>query len=249
MLVMTSRQKVWTLRIVSIPVLLLLPFACGLVAAAIGERLLANSYPLGEAMTGMVAGFVAMIVLSPWTVFARQDAGLKKRVRVLIGIGAFEIIGLPLVLAISALSDSLLRAKAYDRASLKLDPIVKPTVDVSGTWNGSWTDPRKEFTETITLNLTQSQNSVTGSIVDERGGEWRIIEGVVSDNQVNLFYDREFPAWPGAGATLRGVITSNSITGNYYGHERPRRGWASSGPWVVTRASREQTNSVQNSAK
>jgi len=243
---MTSRQKLWTLRIVSIPVLLLLPFACGLVAAAIGERLLGNSYPLGEAMIGMVAGFVAMIVLSPWTVFARQDGGLKRRIRVLTGIAAFEILGLPLVLAISALSDSLLRAKAYDRASLKLDPIVKPTVDVSGTWNGSWTDPRQDFTETITLNLTQSQNSVTGSIVDERGGEWRIIEGVVSGAQLNLFYDRDFPAWPGAGATLRGGITNNSIKGNYYAHERPRRGWASSGPWVVTRATREQTNSVQN---
>src|SRR5258705_2111302 len=136
MLVMTSGQEVQTLRIVSIPVLLLVPCACGLVAAAIGERLVGNSYPLGEAMTGMVAGFVAMIMLSPWTVFARQDGGLKRRIRVLTGIGAFEILGLPLVLAISALSDSLLRAKAYDRASMKLDPIVNPTVDITGTWNG-----------------------------------------------------------------------------------------------------------------
>src|SRR5262245_3991257 len=202
MLVMTPRQKVWVVRAVSIPVLLLLPFACGLLAAAIGERLLGNSYPLGEAMTGMIVGFVAMIVLSPWTVFARQDGGLKSRIRVLVGLGAFEILGLPLVLVISALSDSLLSAQAYDRASLKLAPIVQPTVEVSGSWNGSWTDPRKKFTETITLNLTQSQNSVTGSIVDERGGEWKIIEGVVSGDQLNLFYDRDFPAWPGAGATL-----------------------------------------------
>jgi hypothetical protein len=232
----TARKKLWTLRLASIPALLLLPLACAGIAVAYADKILEDDFPLGLVMLATAAGIVAMIPLSLWTVFARQNSSFKRGFRVLAGLAAFDLLGPFVTILLCSWIAALSAPMVYDRASVRINSPVPPNVNVSGTWKGSWTDPRMKFTQIITLTLTQQDNQVTGSMIDDELREWRIAGGVVSGDELDLFYDREFAWQPTRGATLRGVITNNSIAGKYYGHERPRRGWASTGTWVAIRA-------------
>ena len=195
--------------------------------AAGTASILGNSYPITEILVG--GGFGLFIMMSICVTFLVSSARTRRIVLcVLVAGDLLAILGL-------FLFNYIVTPKIYDRESLKIQRVVSPDADLTGTWVGTWTDPRKEFTEMITLTLTQSGNSMSGTIVDEGGTQWRIIEGVVSGSELNLFYDRDF-GWPGAGATLLGSIEGDTISGNYYGHERPRRGSSSSGPWEAVRS-------------
>jgi hypothetical protein len=235
----TSQPKLWILRLASIPALLLLPVACAGVAVTAADQLLGDDFPLGAVMLATAIGIAAIIPLSVWTVFARRSVPLKHGVRVLVGIIAFDFLAFPVSALLCFWAASLTTPTVHERATVRLKSVIPPRVDITGTWQGSWTDPKMKATETITLTVSQTGALVTGTIADERYRDWRIIEGVVSGDELDLFYDLDFPNLRTRGATLRGVIKNNSIKGEYYGHESPARGWASSGTWVASRVHAE----------
>ncbi|MEM7624508.1 MAG: hypothetical protein AAF333_02650 [Planctomycetota bacterium] len=123
--------------------------------------------------------------------------------------------------------------KPYARADIAFNTERPPTIDCSGHWGGSWDDEKQELTETITLVLEQNGNEVTGTITSERGRQFRILDGKVSGDQLNLYYNVTGTEWglPGGGGSLVGRLKGDSISGTWYAHETPQRGWSRDGPW------------------
>lgn len=197
--------------------------------------LLGNSYPLGETMLALVFGTIVAGGLSSVTVFARRGLPSRRAIRILTALVAFDVLAIPGALLVC----NLLTSKPYERKDLKPALGLPATVDVTGTWRGSWTDPRKKITQSISLKLNQSGNEITGTIVDGEGNRFRIIEGMAGGTEINLFYDRASPAWPSGGATLIGRLEAGRLSGSYYAHQRPRPGGASSGPWHADRVTTE----------
>lgn len=225
---MTTNAKLWTLRLVSIPVVLLVPVVCLMIVTVVAERVWGNDFPIFETVGALIVSGITALCISIKTVFAPANAPLKEGCNVLAASVAFE------VLAPFALWLFLLPGNPYDREDLQFDVIAPASIDVTGTWEGSWTDPRKDFTEAITLTLLQSGHSVTGAISDAGGTKWLIIEGVVSGDRVNLFYNRQF-AFRGRGATLLGSLKDGHLSGDYYTHESPKFGWSAKGGWQAVR--------------
>ena len=219
-----------------IPVLLLVPWVCMVVVNGILRGLHGDSSPLMETMAAFVVGVVIVVVLSIWILVACGEDALPRAGRILLGVLAFDILAIPITILVVKIATP----KIYDRKSLALESSVVAAVDLSGIWAGIWTDPRKDFTSKIVMTLTQSGNLVTGSIRDDTGKEWEILEGVVSGVQVNFFYDRVSSTRSGLGATLLGKVEGDSMTGSFFGHESPRPGWASTGPWEVKRVLKSQ---------
>lgn len=215
----------------SVPALLLLPLVSVAVMNMIQVNLLGNHHPLGSTLLAGVVGIFGAVAGVVWGLVALGEGALKRARRILLGAVAFDVLAIPIVMLIVKIATP----QVYDRESLALEKVVAPIGDVSGTWQGEWTDPRKDLTSAITLTLTQSGNSVTGVIQDEKGRRWEILEGVASGTALNLFYDQAFPSLPSSGATLVGEIEGDTISGKYFGHERPLPGWASSGSWAVKR--------------
>ena len=226
---MNPTAKLWLLRIASIPAAMLIPLtATGLVGVIAQELGFEDVMFYGPMFVAFVISACVAISLSTVTVFASRAAPLAERIKVLRAMAIFD------VLAFLTGQLIALPSQPYDRTSLKFEAVHAPAIDVSGTWEGEWTDPRIKVTQAITLTLQQKGNSVAGTIVDDSGTKWGIIEGVVSGDRLNLFYAKEM-AWRSAGATLLGSLKNGQLTGYYYGHERPKRGWASKGPWHATK--------------
>ncbi len=226
---MNSTAKLWILRLLSIPMVLFFPIVCLLIVVTMADRIWGNEFPLIEVSVTLLFSIGTAIWFSVGTVFASRTDPLNYCYRLLAAITGFNVAA-PFLLWLF-----LLPEKAYPRADLKFDTVVPPIIDVSGTWKGAWTDPRKNYTEAITLTLVQHDNVVTGSIVDEGGTNWLIIEGIVSGNRINLFYDREL-AFRSHGATLLGTLNKGQLTGLYYVHESVKPGWSSKGAWQATRS-------------
>lgn len=132
----------------------------------------------------------------------------------------------------------------YDRAALQFNEIKPAKTNVTGTWKGTWTSPRTEYTEDITLTLEQTGNTITGAIHSEKErvpgskkeAEWDIIEGQISGDRVNLYYKRRFTFRMDVTATLLGVCKQDEMSGEYFGHVAARRGGSSKGTWQASRA-------------
>jgi hypothetical protein len=225
---MTTTAKLWILRLVSIPAALLFPVVCLLIVTVLAQRVWGNEFPMFETAIALILSGITALCISVKTVFAPRNAPLKQGYNALAATVAFEI------LAPFALWLFLLPGKPYDRKDLQFDVMAPVSIDVTGTWDGSWTDPRKNFTEAITLTLLQSGHSVTGAISDAKGMKWLIVEGAVSGDRVNLFYDREF-AFRSRGATLLGTLKDGLLTGDYYAHDSPKFGWSAKGAWQAAR--------------
>ncbi len=226
---MNPTAKLWLLRIASIPAALFIPLTATALVGVIAQELGFEDLMLyGSMFVAFVISTCVAISLSAVTVFASRAAPLAERGKLLRAMAIFDVLALVTSQLIT------LPGHPYERTALKFEAIHVPAIDVSGTWAGEWTDPMKKVTQAITLTLQQEGNNVAGTIADESGTKWRIIEGVVSGDRLNLFYDREM-AWRSAGATLLGSLKDGRLTGFYYGHDRPKRGWAAKGPWHATK--------------
>lgn len=226
------KAKFWIYYVGCVLPLLLVPGVCLAITMRIQIGLLGNNYPMGAMLFGGVAGVVLMLVLWIRLMFMVGEAEIKEVQKFFFGLLGFEVLAIGLTFLIMKLGTP----EIYDRESLAFEFVEKPTIDFSGTWEGSWADSRKDETMKITLVLSQAGSSVEGSIVDGSGVEWRVIEGVVSGSKINIFYERS-GAWPGAGATLLGDFEGGTVFGNYFAHDAPRTGWASKGAWEATRTS------------
>jgi hypothetical protein len=230
---MTIQTKLLLLLLAGVPALLGLPLVTTLGAMLVGDVVFGNEFPLGEAFLGACGGFAIMVALLIVTLIAYKTGSFRWLGATVAGMVVFDALAIPGTMLVT----NWVVPRPYDRGSLRLDPTIPAAVDVTGVWEGTWTDPRQGFTEKIRLTLLQSRDGVAGSIIDGRGTKWRIIEGAVSGSEVNLFYDRDFPAWPGRGATLIGTVHGDGVAGNYFGHERARAGGSTSGSWQAERAS------------
>lgn len=226
---MSHGTKLWTLRLLSIPVLLLFPVISAAMTSAVAERFWNNEFPMFELVVIVPLSFLIALGLSTVTVFASRNAILRPRFVLLAAVFGLEI------LVPAALVLYLLPSRARDREDVRFQTVEAPTIDVTGAWNGSWTDPLQNVTEGITLQLEQQGNTVSGSIVDAGGTRWQIEEGVVSGDRINLFYDREY-AFRSRGATLVARLQEAQLKGEYYGHDPAKAGWSSKGTWQAVAA-------------
>lgn len=218
-----GRSRLVTLRVTSVFPLLLLPVIALLTGIVVPLLLWGKNFPVLEAIAALVLGSMAAAYFSTNTLFIRQNGSVKKGWCTIAFLFGFEIIILVILLT------QIQPAKPYDRNTVKLQTRFHPVIDVTGRWRGQWTDPRKNFHETITLELTQTGNSISGSI--HAGPRVFLIhEGTISGDDIDLYYapKSEFrDGW----ATLQGTLKNGEITGKYYTHSSPKIGWASTGTW------------------
>ena len=222
---MVTKKKRIIVALAMVVGLLFLPFgATGYVIVFGGE------YPLIGSMLGFFVGVVACVILSVIAVSMWRAKNWRGFVALTAFVCCFSFAWIPLGWTIGYITSP------YSRDKVAFDEIQSPTVDVSGVWHGNWTDTRKEFSEKIILSLQQNNSKVTGTIVSERKRSFDIVDGVVSGDRVNLYYNVSFPEWPlaGGGGTLVGTVENKKISGTWFAHERPKHGWSIDGPWEAT---------------
>jgi hypothetical protein len=73
---MTQKQKIWTVRLLSLPALLYLPIACTGIGIAISHDNKGDSFPT-ISLLSLLAGLVAAGILSRRTLFAPSDSPPK----------------------------------------------------------------------------------------------------------------------------------------------------------------------------
>lgn len=90
---MQMKWKILLIRVISIPVLLLLPLFFSIPGCAIADENRGDSWPIFS-MLGFGLGFVVASVLSVWTLFIRKD-GFTFRAPILLTLAvALEIAAL-----------------------------------------------------------------------------------------------------------------------------------------------------------
>lgn len=234
---MNETAKSWALRLIGIPITILIPIIGAGIFLDGWKWLTGDAYPLLASIPAYIAILWATLWMAGRTVYASRADLLSHGVR-LVGRAAGIEVCLMLVFWVIRLPE-----QPYDRDTLKFGEIMPATVNVTGTWKGSWTSPRNEYTEDITLTLEQFGNTITGAIHSEKErveglkkeADWDIIEGQISDNRINLFYKRRFTFRMDITSTLLGVCKQDEITGEYFGHVAAGRGGSSKGTWQVSR--------------
>lgn len=86
-------------------------------------------------------------------------------------------------------------------------PSSSPTIsstDLTGTWRGSYIDYSLYRTCTITINLTQTNNKITGLATNDCGALGNL-SGEINENQV-VIYSSD-------GAIFNGFVSGNTMTG------------------------------------
>ena len=86
---MTQSQKIWILRLLSIPALVYLPFVFVGIAFAIFHENRGDSLPF-FALLAFIMGVTLSIALSRRTLFTPMHSTLKRPVYILLAIIAFE---------------------------------------------------------------------------------------------------------------------------------------------------------------
>jgi hypothetical protein len=229
--------KSWILRLIGIPVTILIPMLGAHTFMDGCARLIGDSNLIFVSIPALITILWATFRMADWIVFASRADLLSKGVRRIgyaIGIEACLILALWII---------QLPEQPYDREALRFGEIKPATVNVTGTWKGSWTDPRAEYKENITLTLEQTGSTISGTIHGEKErvpgskkeGDWDIIEGQVSSDRINLYYKRRFSFRTDATATLLGVCKHDEMSGEYFGHVTARRGGSSKGMWQASR--------------
>ncbi|MCF7787069.1 MAG: hypothetical protein K9N47_13165 [Prosthecobacter sp.] len=233
---MNPTAKIWLLRLAGIPITILVPM--------IGSNLLMYlcKWLLGDGSLFFVS--IPILVVLIWstlrmagrTVFASRENLLSHGIRRLGYAAGFMAF---LILAFWGIR---IPERPYDRATLEFSETTPATVNVSGTWTGTWTDPRAGYEELISLTLDQTGNTISGTIHSEKERmpgvkkerEWDIIDGQISGDRINLYYRRgdfrmDIPA------TLLGLCKQGEMSGEYFGHVAARTGFSTKGTWHVTK--------------
>lgn len=233
---MNPTAKIWLLRLAGIPLTILVPM--------IGAKLLMDlcNWLLGDGSLFFVSipilGVLiwSVIRVAGWAVFASRVDLLSHGIRRVSYVAGID------VCLIFALWVIHLPEEPYERASLKFSEVTPATVNVTGVWKGTWTDPRAGYEEVISLTLEQTGNAISGTIHSaketmagfKKEREWGIIEGQISGDRINLYYGRsEFRR--DISGTLLGVCKEGEMSGEYFGHVAARTGGSSKGAWHVTK--------------
>ena len=134
--------------------------------------------------------------------------------------------------------------RPYTRAEVALIARDAPRVDLSGTWKGTWTNPKMSRRETVMLSLEQVGAEVAGTFTTDSGREFRVLEGVVSGDEVDLFYGVGGTEWGHRGGvgTLRGRVDGVTMECTWYAHSRPPRGASRQGPAAFGRVSEAEVD-------
>jgi hypothetical protein len=230
--------KTWLIRLMGVPItILVLSLGAGVFLDG-WKWLTGDGYPILASIPALVVILWATFRVAGWTVFASQADLLSHGIRrICCTIGIVSC----LILVLWAMH---LPEQPYDRETLKFGEIKPATVNVTGAWTGSWTDPRSRYSEVIKLTLEQTGNVVTGTIHSERDSvaglkrerELDIIEGHVSGDRINLYYKLRFVFRADATATLLGMCKQDEMSGEYVGHVAARPGGTSKGNWQVSRS-------------
>lgn len=228
---MNSARKSWLLRLIGIPVVGSFAFLVSLIVYDLANRFFGGEmllliYPIVILMVWLFVSVTPHFATE--LVFAPDERVLTRGKRLLAWLLPLELV------LISCFSWANSGERPYKREFLKWENVGPATVDLNGEWTGTWTDPSKNFTETISITLRQDGNKLSGQIVDRRQRTFRIIEATVSGAKVNIFYDLE-NSFRGRGATLLGTFQNDRLSGEYFAHDRPKSGFASKGIWEVTR--------------
>lgn len=192
-----------------------------------------DEYPLGAMIFGFILGALLIVLFSSAVVIIWR----ARMWRALFGLSLL----LPMMsfgwIAYGRMANYL--SRPYEREELVIQEIRPAQVSIAGRWEGSWTNPKGDVTEMITLQLNQNGNTVTGEIITETGRVFSIIDGVVSGYEVNLFYDNGPGEWslPGGVGSLLGNVGEDGMEGRWYAHERPPPGVSRDGPWNALKAS------------
>ncbi len=90
-------------------------------------------------------------------------------------------------------------------------------VDVTGTWEGSYSD--SETSGTVTYNVSQSGNRFTGSFSNSEGGYGKV-QGTMTGRKMKTTLTSSVPGCSGTMSS-NGVINKagNRITGTYTGSD------------------------------
>lgn len=201
-----------------------LPFA-GVIWAIVFTR---SEFPLEQVALGTIVGVATFIV----GVVSTATFWNQKRWRLLsVSLVTFLFINLGWL---PVRWYQAFTTRPYERQDLVFETVEEPKADVSGIWNGTWINPKKSETESITLELIQEGNDITGTITAD-STQFEIRDGQISGDEINLFYDHsvtEFSRSEGVG-TLIGRVNEQQASGAWFAHKRPRFGYSRSGPWSI----------------
>lgn len=233
---MNPAAKIWLLRLAGIPITILVPMIGSNLLMYLCKWLLGDGSLFFVSIPILLVLIWSTIRMAGWTVFASQANLLShgiRRVGYAVGFVAF------LILAFWVMR---LPERPYDRTKLKFSKITPATVNVTGVWKGTWTDPRARYEEVISLTLEQTGNTISGTIHSEkervpgykREREWEIIDGQISGDRINLYY-RQGDFRMDIPATLLGVCKQGEMSGEYFGHVAARIGFSTKGTWQVTK--------------
>ena len=150
---MTSRVKRGLLAIGLSAGLLFLPFAMMAWVITLG-----GADPLLGMMAAFAAGTMIAFVGLIASAFAWRGGRWRGLVVFFVVVVAVDLAWLPVGWAWD------LKSRPYERADVAFAQLEEPAVDLSGTWEGKWVDPRRSYSEGIVLKLNQADGRVSGSI-------------------------------------------------------------------------------------
>jgi hypothetical protein len=216
-------------------VCLLMPAVILLTPATMiwGMAIQGGKFPMEGMFFGAIGGFVFMLWATAFSVIAWQH---QKWLKIKIALIVFLLIDLGWLPVKWYRNYS---TRPYSREELAFKKVEPSTADLTGIWQGTWTDPKTSLTESITLDLRQDGNQVEGTITVDRSSQFEIVEGLISGNQINFFYDHSFPEFsrPNGVGTLLGEVASGQLSGTWQAHQRPSAGQARKGPWSARKTS------------
>lgn len=205
-----------------------LPFA-GVIWALIFTK---SSFPIEYVAIGTVSGVFASLygMICIPILWSHQKWGQIK-----ITLFVFLLINLGWLPIIWYRNYS---TRPYQREELTFKQVAPPKANVSGMWQGSWTNPKSSLTESVILDLQQDGNQIDGTIMVDSVIRFKITDGLISGDQINLYYDFSTPEFSrnnGVG-TLLGRVKNEQISGTWHAHRRPNLGQSRDGPWSISKA-------------
>lgn len=135
--------------------------------------------------------------------------------------------------------------RQYEKQDFLLEGSGPPLFNVTDEWTGSWNDPVRGTSEMFKMVLLQEGTNVTGkaSFMDANGTQAEV-SGQASGLKLRILMSphptapyRTIPE-----TTWLGTFSNNTISGTWYLHGKPYRGYASTGPWSASLSNKSGTN-------
>ncbi len=141
-------------------------------------------------------------------------------------------------------------AKQPAKEDLVLTDLKPPAADLTGKWACSWKDPKRNTSESISVELKLTENDITGKAVFMDANSTKAdIVGQASGSKVRLLMTPHstspFDVLP--ETTWVGVLSNGTISGTWYLHGKAARGFAITGPWSANQQ-KKRTSQPEDSA-